>query len=301
MIYQNWMSYIKDDVKLKDVIIPSAHNAGTRGMMAMACCQDGTLKEQFEYGIRHYCLRLKDDRKTGKIIICHGLSKGIDFEEALKYLKEAMDENPTEFFILDIREYQPQEIGPITLRYHADPKKIDELLKKYLDPEKNALTEFNHIGDVTMGDIRKSGKRFLMINYACEYKYSVDCPAIIPWTAKRHGKRAYEFVTEATEFFDTDKTDGIYWFQTQQTPNIGVDIGMTTPRKLDRYIRWHFMAIINTIANTPRFLESANVIAGDFMTEDYFKSKEILLLNLKKDNVIADKRDEFEKELKQYA
>ena len=32
MIYKNWMSYIKDDVKLCDVVMPGSHNTGSYGM-----------------------------------------------------------------------------------------------------------------------------------------------------------------------------------------------------------------------------------------------------------------------------
>ena len=43
MFYENWMSYIKDDAKLTNIAIPGSHNAGTRGMVALARCQNGTL------------------------------------------------------------------------------------------------------------------------------------------------------------------------------------------------------------------------------------------------------------------
>lgn len=292
MIYSDWMSYIKDDIKICSVVMPSAHNAGSFGMNAMACCQDGNLKEQFEFGVRHYCLRLTTD-KQGNIILCHGITKGLPFEPELIELRKAMDEHPTEFFILDIREYQPQKFGPITLKNKADAKKIDELLEKTLEPEKYAFTDFDNIGDVTMSDIRKSGKRFIIINYREDYKFSVNCPHILPWEKHRHGKHAHEFVTEATEFFDTHNTSGFYWFQTQQTPNLGTKVGVVFPRVLDSKLRWHFMALINTIANTPEYLKRANIISGDFMTEDYFKVREILKLNLLKNNVIENKIEEF--------
>ena len=37
MIYSEWMSYIKDDVKLCNVVMPSAHNAGSFKMKPIAC------------------------------------------------------------------------------------------------------------------------------------------------------------------------------------------------------------------------------------------------------------------------
>lgn len=298
MIYSEWMSYIKDDVKLCNLVMPSAHNAGSFGMRPIACCQDGDLKEQFEYGIRHYCVRLDTNKKTGEIILCHGITKGVPLEGELIKLKQMMDEHPTEFFILDIREYYPQQLGPFKFKFRADPGEVDRLLEKYIEPSKYAFTDFSDIGSVTMGEIRKSGKKFLIINYREEYKYSVNCPHILPWEKGMNGKHAFEFASKTTGFFDKYNTRGLYWFQTQQTPNLGTDVGVVHPRTLDKSLRQHFKAIINTISNTPKYLEKANIISGDFMTEDYFKVREILLLNLKKKNVFDDKSEEYRLRLK---
>ncbi|MDD6276714.1 MAG: hypothetical protein PUB20_07825 [Clostridia bacterium] len=293
MIYADWMKYIKDDVKLCELVMPGAHNSGSYGMKGIACCQDGTLKEQFEYGIRHFCVRLDTDRKTGKIVFCHGITKGDSLENGMLELRQAMNEHPTEFFILDIREYYPQKFGPINLKYSADPKKVDEILERYICPSENAFTDFDSIGNVTMGDIRASGKRYILLNYREEYAHSVNCPHIFPWEKKVNGMKAFEFVTSTMDFFDKYDTDGLYWFQTQTTPNLGTDVGVTSPRKLDADVRMHFQAMIKTIANTPKYLKRANIISGDFMTEDYFKSREILLLNLKKNNVLPELSDEY--------
>ncbi len=293
MIYSDWMSYIKDDVKFTSVVMPSSHNAGSYGMPKMACCQDDDLKVQFEYGIRHYCLRLNTDKKTGKLVLCHGITKGYEFEGEMKKLREAMDEHPTEFFILDIREYYPQKFGPVTLHYKAAPKEVDRILEATVEPSKYAFTDFDEVGKVTFEDLRKSGKRYILLNYNEDYRYSVNCPHIFPWDKIRHGNHAFEFVTKATDVFDTEETDGFYWLQTQQTPNLGTDIGVVTPRSLDITLRRHFKAIINTIANNPKYLEKTNIISGDFMTESYFKVREILMLNIKKNTVIEEKREEF--------
>ena len=73
MIYSNWMSYIKDDVKMTKLVIPGSHNAGSYGMGAMACCQDDNLYVQILYVIRQFCLRLDTDRK-GRIVQCSNLT-----------------------------------------------------------------------------------------------------------------------------------------------------------------------------------------------------------------------------------
>ena len=118
MIYENWMSFIKDEEKnrlaiLSDVI-PGAHNAGSYGMKKMAECQKDGVLTQFKYGMRQFCLRLSEN-KNGEILLAHGITKGDLFENALKDIKEILENYPTEILLLDIREYQPQKFGPITV------------------------------------------------------------------------------------------------------------------------------------------------------------------------------------------
>lgn len=296
MIYTNWMSYIKDDVKLTSLVIPGAHNAGSYGMGKMARCQNDNLFVQFEHGIRQYCLRLNTDKK-GNIVLAHGITKGDLFENALKDIKKALDMYPSEFILLDVREYYPQKFGPVTLTYKADKDKVDALLEKYIQPEKYAFCDFEHIKDVTVGDIRNSGKRYILINDNEDYKFSKNCEQILPWEKEVNGAKAERFANETTRFFDDYKTDGLYWFQTQQTPNLGTEIGVTNPKKLDDDLVKHFSKIIDSIASTPRYLERANIIAGDFMTRDYSKSRQILNLNLLKGNVKSELEEEYKKGL----
>ena len=59
----------------------------------------------------------------------------------------------------------------------------------------------------------------------------------------------------------------------------------------------YFDTIINGIATTPRYLERSNIIAGDFMTRDYSKSRAILKLNLLKGNVKPELEKEYEEGL----
>lgn len=294
MVYDKWMSYIKDDIRLRDVVMPGAHNTGSYGMSKTACCQDGSLYEQFCYGVRHFCMRL--DTKKNEIVQCHGISKGELFEDSLKQLKKIIDSTDSEFLLLDLREYYPQKFGPITLKYHADPKKVDELLQKYIDPEKYAFTDFDNIVDVTMGDLRKSGKKYILINHENAYKYSVNCKIDAPWDKLIHGKPAPKFVKECLAFLDKDY-EGLLWFQTQLTPNFGTELGLKSPRKLDEMIRPLFKELIKSIEEDPKKLSKVNIIAGDFMTKDFMKAKEILLLNISKNNVKDSLKEDFLKGL----
>lgn len=292
MIYDNWMSFIKDEVKITEIVIPGAHNAGSYGMKKMAECQKDNLYTQFKYGMRQFCLRLSEG-KNGEIFLAHGITKGDLFENALKDIQRILEEYPTEVLLLDIREYQPQKFGPVTLKYKADVHKVESLMEKYINPKDNAYYDFENISDVTLGDIRNSEKRFILINSDENYKFSKNCEQITPWNVKVNGLKAESFRIHATDFFETEHTDGLYWFQTQQTPNLGTEVGVTTPIKLDESMRPYFHEIIEKIANTKSYLSQANIIAGDFMTKDYMKSELILNLNLLKNNVKDNLREKY--------
>lgn len=290
MIYRDWMKYIKDETPLTSLIIPSAHNAGTYGMAKIACCQDHDVYTQFCYGIRHFCVRL--DTKKNEIVLCHGPFTGNTFIHALEGFKKIIDETETEFIIIDLKEYYPQKLGPFTFRYKADPKEVSRLVKEYLHPEKYAFCEFDDIRKVTMGDVRRSGKKFLLVNWDKEYDYSADCPTALPWDKKIFGMKAADFAEHCLKFMDAE-TDGFLWFQTQQTPNLGTDEGMRYPKTMDTELRGCFERIIQGIAENERYLEKANIISGDFMTEDYMKSRSILALNILKNNVIPELEGEY--------
>ncbi len=292
MIYADWMSYIKDDAKITKVAMPGSHNAGSYGMGRQACCQDDNLYTQFLYGIRQFCIRL-NTRKDGTICLAHGLNNGVPFEEVLQDLRRALDYNDTEFIVLDIRHYYDQVIGPITLRYKADPQKVDALFDKYLNPAEYALCDFDDIGKVTMGDIRKAGKRFIIINEFRDYKYSVDCPCIFPWDPAVFGLKAPKFAKATVNYFDKFETEGFYWFQTQMTPNIGTEIGIRSPRKLDEQLRPYYGEIIRDIEISPERLAKVNIVAGDFMSKDYLKVRKIIGLNIPKGIVKEGLEEEF--------
>ena len=68
---------------------------------------------------------------------------------------------------------------------------------------------------------------------------------------------------------------------------------MRSPKKLDNDLRPYFKEFMGLIANNPHYLESANIIEGDFMSGDTMKAREILLLNILKNNVREDFIEEY--------
>ena len=280
MFYSKWMSYINEDAKITKIAMPGSHNAATKGMNFFGCCQDGTLLEQYEHGVRKFGIRLRFSK--GTLYCAHGIAKGMTAQEAFSDLAKII-EKYDDFFILDIRTYPNQQFGPIKLKYEGDPEAVEDLIIKYLNPEKYALTDYDDIRNVTLGDIKKSGKKYIIHSEKEEYAYSKNTHLLSPWDEKVHGYKPEKFAGECTKFLKELESEGFFWFQTQQTPGPGTENGLTKwPKTLDKLGRPFFPQIIETIANDKEMLEKVNVVAGDFMTEDYMKANEILKLNLAK-------------------
>ena len=265
--------------------MPGSHNAGTRGMIAPACCQRSSLAEQFRHGVRQFCLRITTDKITKKIVFCHSVIKGVPVENELRELRKEMDKNPSEFVIFDVCEYPDERIGKFTYKFRADPNEVDRIFEECLGASEYALTDFEEISDVTMGDIRKSGKRFLIINSDKKYKCSVNCGYKNPWSPERHGRATKTFIERVTEVYDKEEKTGVFVLQTQQTAGFGTEVGLASPKKLDKIIKPYYPRIFEIIKENPKYLSLVNVISGDFMAENDYKIRLILELNLHKNNV----------------
>ena len=292
MFYKSWMSYIKDDAKITKIAMPGSHNAATMGMNTFAKCQNGSLYEQYTYGVRFFDIRLKADKK-GRLFVAHGIAKGMPAALAFESLKMIFDESD-EFFVLSIRTYMNQRFGPIKLNYDGNTAETNRLITEYLSPEKYALTDFENIADLTLGDIRKSGKKYIIINREKEYVYSCDCPLADPWDATVYGYKPQKFAKEILKYLKEIETDGFFWFQTQQTPNLSTENGWTKwPTDLEKLSAPLFPQIMADVAADDTMLEKVNIVAGDFMTNTKSKANEILNLNLLKGIVKDDLKQQY--------
>lgn len=292
MFYGNWMSCIKDEAKLTEIAIPGSHNSGTKGMNMFGRCQNGTLYEQAMYGVRKFDLRVRTDRK-GRLFIAHSIIKGITVEEAFADIRRIL-EDTDEFLILNIKTYAVQDIGPFVMRFKGSDEAVSELIEKHLNPEEYALTDFDDIRSVTMGDVRKSGKRYVIHSEKEEYKYSRNCHILEPWEPEVFGYKPEKFAKECLRYLKALDSKGFFWFQTQQTPGPGTENGIGKwPVQLDKLDRPYFSQIMADIAADPVMLKKVNIVAGDFMTEDYMKVNEILNFNLLKGVVKEDRIQEY--------
>lgn len=296
MIYDRWMDFVPDGVRLVDLCVPSAHNAGSYGMKKSVRCQDGGLYRQFLYGMRHFALRL-DTTQKGEIVLCHGITKGDLLENALKDLRRALDSNSSEMFVIDIREYAPRRvIGRLNVRFCADPARVEALLDEYLEPEKNAFFGFDGIGSVTLGDMRRAGKRCIFANLGLDSKYGADCPGLSPWNRIIDRAPDRDSLRPNVGFFDSFEAEGEFWFRTRQTSRPFPSKGRKrsrSPRDADKAFRPQYDMLIESLADNAEYLRRANILSGDFMTENYSKSRAILLLNVLKGNVDPARVGEF--------
>ncbi len=294
MFLKNWMSYISDDAKITKLAMPGSHNSGTMGMSKLAKCQNGSLYEQYVHGVRAFDIRLKADKK-GRLFIGHGIMTGMPAELAFESLKMILNESENEFFVISMMTYMNQKIGPFKLSYNGNSAETSRLIREYLSPEKYALTDVENISELTLGDIRKSGKKYIIINGNKEYDFSVDCPYHDPWSSVVYGYKPQKFAKEILKYLTEKEYDGFMRFQTQQTPNPGTENGwLKWPDDLDDMIRPYFNQIIDDVAADPVMLERVNIIGGDFMCRDNMKANKILSLNLLKGMVKEELKKEFE-------
>ncbi len=99
-----WMSCIRDDALLSDIVIPGSHDAGSRDMMWAAKTQDKTIKEQLSCGARYFDIRVQ--YKNGKFVIFHASQTGEAFEPIVDDIREFLQSNPSETLILDFQHFK---------------------------------------------------------------------------------------------------------------------------------------------------------------------------------------------------
>lgn len=293
MFYESWMDYIRDDVKLTELVIPGSHDSGTYQMLPLAKCQSQGLFRQYQYGVRAFDFRFHVTKK-GKIVFEHGIESGSEMIEGLQDLRRMLDRNPSELFILDIHNpHREKLLGIVDREYRRDYDRINELFDIYLDPKGTAFTDAAKINDLTIGEMRAAGKRLILIRQTDGIHGTVKAPLFKPWSSKIHGLKLGAFQRETLKYFDEAPDDGFFMYFTQRTPGIGTQEGLKTAHSLEMSTRKRFGDLMQKIADDPEKLKRANLIMGDFMTEDTFKVNRILMLNLKKGFVKPEREEEF--------
>lgn len=165
-----WMEkHIKDNAKLADIIIPASHDAGSYSIVPLsetdifakaAQTQTVNFRGQLRAGVRYFDLRIV--LENGIPVMYHDIVKGAPVSEGIRQLLKFLKSHPKEVIIVEIS--------------HTS----DECLKKFYKlPIVKELEKYNFdvgsakIGNLTVGEIRKSGKNLIMFNEATT-KYIKD-------------------------------------------------------------------------------------------------------------------------------
>lgn len=283
--YANWMQTINEDTRLKEIVIPGAHDALTsdtvlyKGSVSPilqifidnTTCQSASIKELLNSGVRYFDIRVKK-HTDGMLYTFHS---NIIFEpwskiiqEIRNYLTESRD-----FLILDFQHFG-KEAAEDTLRAFMEE----------VDFAKYALPASMDLNTLTMNEIKASGKRFAVIwseNVSIESNYLFPRNEWLksPYVNSKH-LEPQTLIEQLDVYYEGYDNDGLFVLQSQCSTEVG-----TTPRGLED--------IMEPLANeyllnlSEEFLSKTNIVMRDFVNEND-KIPIILSLNLRKNNVKAE-------------
>ena len=148
-----WMAALEDDRAINELSIPGTHDSGATHSIADVAgkCQSLSIEDQLYIGVRFLDIRLQlvgDDLN----IVHSFVDQRTDFEDTLEEIVEFIEENPTEFLFISIKE-------------DADPKNPKGSFATLLEEE---LREYDIISEdktlpKTVGEAR--GKIYIISRY----------------------------------------------------------------------------------------------------------------------------------------
>lgn len=101
--YSNWMSNIKDDIFVNEIVMPESHDAGSYKMVWLGETQQFSIEQQLQMGVRYFDLRVNKVDDT--YVIFHSIINGVEFLPILESIKNFIIENPTETLLLDFQHF----------------------------------------------------------------------------------------------------------------------------------------------------------------------------------------------------
>ncbi len=158
----NWMSKIDDDALLSQISIPATHDSGAALDFALSQCQNLTIEEQLEIGIRCFDLRLGfENEKSGILEIYHGPAKqDVYFEDIVDTFEDFLENNPSEAIAIFIKNEKD-----------ADKDIFFNALNKYFEDEEDLFYLENAIPQIK--DVR--GKVVLLNRFDADKNVGVNC------------------------------------------------------------------------------------------------------------------------------
>jgi hypothetical protein len=155
--FSDWMQYLDGSVKIIDAVLPGSHDAGSKGLVFAMDTQDSTVEEQLKSGARYLDLRVKYNLQ-GVLSLFHGSQTGAAFDDVLNQISSFIENNPSEFLILDFQHFEGD------YEYTIEQTQIDaeKAIAAELNPEKYALKKGVDLSSLTIGKIRESGAKYII-------------------------------------------------------------------------------------------------------------------------------------------
>ena len=280
--YKSWQDYVKDDVLLKDIIIPGTHDTMTDGMIGVAKTQEYFLYDQACGGSRYFDLRVT--KKNGKLVAFHGPIKGVEFEPLIKDLRKFMDENPTQFFILNFQHFgtnMSQEVYSILEKTLDMSKMINKDVYKNVETITIGEVRNKYNGIIIWGEEENLDNKYL---YDPEYLYS-------PYDGDYHKDQINVLLDHYNDYYENFDGKTFFVLQAQRTaPSLKV---WEKPYLLEVEYRPIINEYINDLNLDNSKLIKTNIIMRDFLLNDMRNVNIILKLNISKQTIKIEKIEEF--------
>lgn len=282
-----WMSMIKDDTLLKNVVIPGAHDAGTMGLPYLAETQDRNTAEMLACGIRYLDLRVAKTSDS-ELKIYHGPFKGVTLDSVIEAINDFISKNPSEALILDFQHFDGEAESDVQAKVLATL------------PYVTASGDFvEFVDNLTLGEIRgkclilwgrdsADGEVFLRRNNDGGTLSNTALQSYYESSLNKKSSSAY--VDEALPYYiGRYKADGkgLFVLQGQLTDGLYV----FGPHFREATHTKNMNAYVESLKNSPD-LNVINIIMRDYVTP--YKNCLTLQLNLTKGIVKADSIDTFQ-------
>ena len=283
-----WMGMIKDETLLKNVVIPGAHDAGTKDLPYLAKTQDRDTSDLLACGTRYLDLRVSKT-KDGELKIYHGPFKGATLDSVFDHILKFLAKNPTEALILDFQHFSGD----------AEKDTQDKVLATL--PYVTAEGDFvQFVDSLTLGEIRgkclvlwgdesADGKIFLRRN---NDEGTIDESALHSYyEGKLNKKSSSTYIKDALPHY-IDRYEkqgyGLFVLQGQLTDGLfvfGPHLREATHNKnMNKYVEG---------LKDSEHLDIINIVMRDFVTPR--KNCLALQLNITKGNVKDESATAFQK------
>ncbi|HOD93443.1 MAG TPA: phosphatidylinositol-specific phospholipase C domain-containing protein [Clostridia bacterium] len=284
--YSEWMSYIEDDILVKEIVIPGSHDAGTIGMIYAAKTQSLPIYKQLIDGVRYFDIRV-EKKKNAELVIYHSIAKGQTFTRVVDDILEFMNNNTTEFVILDFQHFKNESMDDVAAV-------IETRLSEYLINNETDLTDLDFIDSMSLESAR--GKILICwgsdvcADRAWAFRRNNDSGTLEDTVMESYYDSAYhkldsaDFISNAyPDYYERyiKKDKGLFVLQGQLTAKWV--LGSPLDREIEH--RDNMNNFVRNLKDKEEWLSYTNIIMRDFVNVGWEKIDAVLELNEYKGNI----------------